>query len=243
MQKIGQAAAVALLALGVAACGPTQEQTTQLLEQQAEILERLAKLEEGQGKLMEGRPAARRRPTEDYDKVYEIPVAGSPILGNPDAPITVVEFSDFQCPFCARTAPLIKQVQDKYGDKVRVVYKHFPLQFHAAARPAAIASIAAQEQGKFWEMHDVLFENTTSLSEAKMDDYAQQAGLDVERFKADYAQKKTEYDARVTAEYQEGVAAAVRGTPTLYINGRKVRERSLAGMSTLIDAELKQQGS
>jgi protein-disulfide isomerase len=242
MRKIGQAAAAALLALGVVACGPTQEQTTQLLEQQEEILQRLAKLEEGQEQLLEARPGARRRPTEDYSKVHEIPIGDAPILGNPDAPITLVEFSDFQCPFCARTAPLIKQVHDKYGDKVRIVYKHFPLGFHAAARPAAIASLAAQEQGKFWEMHDVLFENTGSLSEAKLDEYAQQAGLDMERFKADYAQKQTEYDARVTAEYKEGVSVAVRGTPTLYINGRKVRERSLAGMSAQIDAEL-QQGS
>jgi protein-disulfide isomerase len=238
MRQIGQAAAAGLLALGIVACGPTQEQTAQLLQQQEEILQRLAKLEEGQAKLLEGRPAARRRPSEDYDKVHQIPVASAPIRGNPDAPVTIVEFSDFQCPFCARTAPLIQQVQDKYGDKVRVVYKHFPLNFHPAARPAAIASIAAQEQGKFWEMHDVLFESTASLSPDKMEEYAEKAGLDMDRFRADYEKKKQEYDKRVTAEYQEGVNAAVRGTPTIYINGKKVRERTLPGMSAQIDAEL-----
>ena len=191
MHKIAGTAAAGLLALGALACGPTQEEVAELRSQQTEILEKLAKLEEGQKKILAGRPAAAapKRAPEDYDRVYEIPIGSAPIKGNPDAPITIVEWSDFQCPFCASAAPLVNDVQEKYGkDRVRVVYKHFPLNFHPAARPAAVASIAAQKQGKFWEMHDVLFKHTRSLSGDKMNDYASEAGLDVEQFKKDFAE-------------------------------------------------------
>jgi protein-disulfide isomerase len=243
MRKIVLASAATVVALGTLGCGPTREEVTQLLEQQGEILERIAKLEENQEKALEARPAARRRPPEDFDRVYQIEIGDSPVRGNPDAPITIVEFSDFQCPFCARSAPVLKEVQERYGDKVRIVYKHFPLDFHKAARPAAIASVAAQEQGKFWEMHDVLFANTSALQAGQMEAYAEKAGLDVERFRADYQSKRAEYDQRVGKEYQEGVKARVRGTPTLYINGKKVRDRSVDGMSAMIDEALKGAGS
>jgi protein-disulfide isomerase len=234
-------AIAALAALLATACGPTAEEVSELREQQAEILAKLAKLEEGQDKILKSRGGAAKpaRPAEDFDKVHDIDVDSAPMLGKADAAITIVEFSDFQCPFCANAAPLVKQVQDKYPDQVRVVYKHFPLNFHPMARPAAIASLAAQEQDKFWEMHDVLFKNSRSLSEDKMPEYATEAGLDVERFKADYEKKQAEYDKRVTADYQDGVKADVRGTPTLYINGKKVRQRSVEGMSAQIEAELK----
>ncbi len=232
-----------LLALGLVACQPaTKDDVEELKAQQAEILAKLAALD---GKIGAA-PARRGPPAEDYDKVHKIDLTGAPILGNPNAPITVVEYSDFQCPYCARTAPDIKALYDKYPDQVRVVYKHFPLGFHEAARPAAVASVAAQEQGKFWQYHDVVFEATAkrqlSGSDEELVKYAQQAGLDVAQFKKDLANNKADYEARIDGDFKEGQRVDVRGTPTLYINGKKVRNRSVAGMSEVIDQILKEQG-
>ena len=133
---------------------------------------------------------------------------------------------------------MIEDVLKKYPKGVRFVYKQFPLPMHPMARPAAQASLAAQEQGKFWEMHDVLIQNQPTLDAAKFADYAKQAGLDVARFKRDLEQKKAEYDKRIDAETQLGQSSDVRGTPTLYIGGKKVSARTVDGMSTMIDAEL-----
>lgn len=234
-----------LLALGLVACQPaTKEDIEELKAQQAQILAQLAELT----KAAAAAPAARQGPPpEDYNTVHKIATDNAPILGNPNAPITLVEYSDFQCPYCARTAPDVKQIHEKYPDKVRVVYKHFPLSFHAAAKPAAIASVAAQEQGKFWEFHDVLFEASSKRQLAATDEdmvkYAQKAGLDVDRFKKDMATKKAEYEKAVNEDYSEGQRVDVRGTPTLYLNGKKVRNRSVAGLSEEIDELLEESGS
>ena len=168
------------------------------------------------------------------------------MLGNPNAPVTVVEFSDFECPFCARAAPDMKKIYEKYPEQVRVVFMHFPLSFHRNARPTAIGSLAADEQGKFWEYHDVLFEKTLARSLGGSDEdliaYAEEAGLDVAKFKADLEANRDAYDKTVTAHFAAGQSATVRGTPTLYINGKKVRDRSIAGMSRTIDAILEDEG-
>ena len=126
------------------------------------------------------------------------------------------------------------------------MFKHFPLAFHRAARPTAIASVAAQDQGKFWEYHDVLFKKTGARElkpdQAELVKYAEEAGLDVERFKADLEGKKAEYDKKVSADYAEGQRVEVRGTPTLYLNGKKVRNRSAAAMAKVVDELLKGEG-
>jgi len=234
---------LALLALciGLAGCNPQQAKyLAEIKSKQDEILQRLTAIEEGQKKLQA--PARAARAEEDFDKSYTIALAGSPVRGKSDAPVTIVEFSDFQCPFCARSNPIVDGVLAKYPDKVNYVYKHFPLAFHAAARPAAIASIAAQEQGKFWEMHEVLFANQATLDAGKLEEYAKQAGLDVARFKQDLERKKAEYEKRVDAEFALGQSVDVRGTPTLYIGGKKVRVRTVEGMSAMIDEQLKQKG-
>jgi protein-disulfide isomerase len=238
MAKLNIGAGAIAIGLLIAGCGSPQD-FEQISEQQKQILEKLTKLEEGQKQLLTARPAARQRPQEDFSQVHEIDVGSSPIRGNPNASVTIVEFSDFQCPFCARTQPLLKQVLEKYPDRVRIVYKHFPLNFHKQARPAAIASLAAQEQGRFWELHDVLFDAGRALAEGKWDEWAEKAGLDVEKFKKDMSEKREEYDKRVSAEYSQGVKAQVRGTPTIYINGKKVRTRSIEGMSEMIEEVLK----
>jgi protein-disulfide isomerase len=119
-----------------------------------------------------------------------------------------------------------------------VVFKHFPLNFHESAKPAAIAAVAAQEQGRFWEFHDVVFKNQATLSQESLESFAQQAGLDVERFKSDLAKNGADYAKRVDEDYEQGTTVDVRGTPTLYINGRKVQDRSIEGMSAMVEAAL-----
>ncbi len=232
-----------IMAFGISACQPPNQQLETVAKQQDEILAKLKTLEANQKKLLaSATPTARRKPPAvDYNKVYKIDIAGSPILGSPDAPVTIVEWSDFQCPYCARATPPLKEVQKKYGDdKVKLVFKHFPLSFHKAAKPAAIASMAAADQGKFWEFHDVLFKNQRGLNAGKMNDYAAEAGLDVERFKQDMAAKQADYAKAVDVDFRQGQSVGVRGTPTLYIGGKKVPNRTVQGMSAMIDALLKE---
>ncbi len=245
MKQFLASSAVLALALGAIACQPpgTRTDLKEIKEQQAQILEKLAALEEGQKKLQTAQPAARaQRAQEEFSKIYSIDLDDAPIRGNPQAPVTIVEYSDFQCPFCARAQPILEAVLKKYPDQVRLAYKHFPLGFHKAARPAAIASLAAQEQGKFWELHDVLFQSTSQLDAAKMPEYAERAGLDIERFNRVMTSKQADFDKRVTTEYEGGTKVDVRGTPTLYINGKKVRVRTVEGMSAMIDAALNAKG-
>jgi len=204
---------------------------------QDEILAKLASIDDTQKKLVAGqRPQG--PPAEDYDKIYPIGIEESPVRGDAKGPVTIVEFSDFQCPFCARAAPLIDEVLKKYPKGVRFVYKQFPLPMHPMARPAAHWSMAAQEQGKFWEMHDVLVQNQPTLDATKAQEYAKQAGLDVKKFKTDLEKNGAAYDKRIDAEIQLGTGVDVRGTPTLFIAGKKVRTRTLDGMSAMIDSEL-----
>jgi protein-disulfide isomerase len=204
---------------------------------QDEILSKLAAIQDAQNKLTAARQGP---PSEDFDKVYAIDLGDSPVRGDAGGKVTIVEFSDFQCPFCARAEPLLTQVLQKYPKGVRFVYKQFPLPptMHPVARPAALWSLAAQSQGKFWEMHDVLIQNQATLDPAKADDFAKQAGLDVKRFKSDLEKNADAYNKRIEAEMALGNSVDVRGTPTLFIGGKKVRNRTVDGMSAMIDAEL-----
>ncbi|HXX47256.1 MAG TPA: thioredoxin domain-containing protein, partial [Myxococcota bacterium] len=220
----GVAAAVWLAALG-SGCGPSSKDIAELRAKQDEILTKLASIEDSQKKILAARPAGPQG--EDFDKVYAIGIEASPVRGDAQGPVTIVEFSDFQCPYCAKAAPLIADVLKKYPKGVRFVYKQFPLPFHPAARAAAEASLAAQEQGKFWEMHDVLIQNQATLDAAKIEQYAKTAGLDVARFKADLAKNKAAYDQRIDGEIKLGDSVDVRGTPTIFIDGKKVRVRTV----------------
>ncbi len=240
MKRLTTLALTAALSMGTAACQPADEQMKEIMEQQGLILEKLDKIEES---LSGARVAGKRqRPTEDYQKVYAISYQDALVKGNPDALVTLTEWSDFQCPYCARVSKPIKALLEKYPDKLRVVYKHFPLSFHPAAKPAAVASMAANEQGCFWSFHDVLFEKTSNrqLDGSKLEAYAADAGCDVDQFKSDLEKNSAAYTARVDADYKEGTSVDVRGTPALYINGRKVRDRSVAGMSVMIEAASKE---
>lgn len=166
----------------------------------------------------------------------QIDTSSSPILGNPDAPVTIAVFDDFECPYCARAVPLFKQVVEKYTDKVKLAFKNFPLSNHRNARNAALTALAAERQGKFWPVHDLLYENYNRLNPKKIDELAAQTGLDMEQLKKD--RSDPQLSALITRDIEEGKTLGVRGTPTVYVNGRLLQERSMAGFSRLIEEEL-----
>ncbi|MBI2963950.1 MAG: thioredoxin domain-containing protein [Deltaproteobacteria bacterium] len=229
----------AAMALGTAASGRASD-LAEIKETQKKILERLDAqdkiLKDIQAKIQQ-LPAGGGRPQIDPNKLYEIPIADSSIRGPKDAPVTLVEFSDFQCPFCAQTTPLLEQVLAAYPKQVRFVYKQFPLeQIHQNALAAAKASIAARHQGKFWEMHDELFKISRELSPENIRAKARLIGLDLKKFDADLASPATEKEVR--DDIALGRSADVQGTPTLFINGKRVTNRSLDGMKAMIDDAL-----
>lgn len=139
--------------------------------------------------------------------------------GPAETPVTVVEFSDFQCPACKAAEPTIKTVIAKYSDKIRFVYRHFPLSSHQYAFPAAQAAEAAGKQGKFWEMHDLLFAKQPEFQTDKLKNYAQSLGLDMERFNRDF--DSDEIRQKILNDQSDGNKANVTATPTFFINGTK----------------------
>jgi protein-disulfide isomerase len=153
-----------------------------------------------------------------------IPIGTSPVLGSATAPITIIEFSDFQCPFCSRGGDTAKQLVEKYPNDVRVVFKHNPLPFHAQAPDASKAAMAAGEQGKFWEMHDILFKNQKEMKDANMKEmtsgFAKQIGIDVAKFQKDFADPK--FDQVIKDDMALGSKLGVRGTPHFFINGERL---------------------
>ena len=168
--------------------------------------------------------------------IHELPVLNSPAKGTADAPVILTVFSDFQCPYCSRVVPFVDEVLAKNPGKVRIVFKQFPLRMHNFALPAALASLAAREQGKFWPMHDLLFANFNQLSEEKIRALAKEAGLDLARFDKDRTAQKLRDE--VLRDQGLGQQAGVQGTPTLFLNGKVLRERTLPGVQTLIDREV-----
>lgn len=155
----------------------------------------------------------------DDTKVDNLTSHDSPLRGSPMAPVTLYEFSDFQCPHCKMTAPILKDIVEESEGKVKLVFKQYPLPMHPKAREAAKAAIAADKQGKFWAMHDLLFEKQDTLQAANLEDLAKQIGLDMKRFKADMAAKTTE--EKIDADLAEGRAAGVDSTPSIYVNDRR----------------------
>jgi len=172
----------------------------------------------------------------DLAYVQELPVINSPIKGPENAPVTMTVFSDYQCPYCARLEPVLDQVMAKNPKDVRMVFKQFPLGMHKFAKPAALASLAAREQGKFWPMHDKLFANFNKLNDAMIMQLAGEVGLDLVRLEQDM--KNPALVQEVTRDLQLGQKAGVRGTPTVFINGKLVQQRSPAGFQAMIDKEL-----
>jgi protein-disulfide isomerase len=170
----------------------------------------------------------------DAAKQKAIAAAGAPAFGPEDAKVTIVEFSDFECPYCSRAANTGHQLREKYGQKVRFVFRQFPLSFHKTSKKASEASLAAHAQGKFWEFHDLLFKNQKKHDAASLEGYAKKVGLDVATFKKALAENK--YSAAVDADMKLGKEVNVQGTPTMFLNGKRVKNPTdLAGLSKDID--------
>ncbi len=181
------------------------------------------------------RPSAPGRP--DPEKVYEIEIGDAPIRGAESAKVTVVEWADFQCPFCVRVNPTLEKIAEEYGDKVRFGFKHLPLSMHSKARAAHQASEAAHRQGKFWEMHDRIFANPKDLSEETYLRYANEMGLDIEKYKSDFSSSSVR--KVIDADLAKARELGVSGTPSFFINGRFLSGAQPYGsFARVIDEEL-----
>jgi protein-disulfide isomerase len=181
------------------------------------------------------RPSGPRRP--DPKKIHKIELGDAPILGSKSAKITIVEWADFQCPFCVRVNPTLEQIRKEYGDKVRFAFKHLPLSMHSKARAAHGASEAAHRQGKFWEMHDRIFAKPKDLSPATYLRYAKEMGLDIDQYNKDIS------SSSVRKVIDDDLALAgtlgVSGTPSFFINGRFLSgAQPYASFARVIDEEL-----
>jgi protein-disulfide isomerase len=161
-----------------------------------------------------------------------------PSQGKADAPVTVVEYSDFQCPFCLRVMPTLKELRTKYGDRMRLVWKDFPLtQIHPQAFIAAQAGNCAREQGKFWEYHDKLFGNQSSLTADSLKKYAADTGLDTGKF--NQCLDSSKYEARIQDALAAGKGLGISSTPTVYVNGRMINgAQPIEVFESVIDEEL-----
>jgi protein-disulfide isomerase len=167
--------------------------------------------------------------------------ATGPSKGPDNAPITIVEFSDFECPFCSRVNPTLAQVQQNYGDKVRIVFRQFPLAMHPNAQKAAEASLCAHDQGKFWQMHDLMFAQQKELGVDQLKAKASQLGLDTESF--NQCLDSGEYADQVRTDMADGTAAGVSGTPAMFVNGVPISGAvPYEQVAAMIDDELDRKG-
>ena len=235
-------ARIGILGLGLAAvalaCRSDPEEIREVRDGERQLMNKLGDLEKKIDQVA-SRPAPAQGPSQaDANRVYNIAIGDSPSKGPANAPVLLAEFSDFQCPFCSKVPALVDQVLQAYPKEVKFVYKQYPLtQLHANAMNAARAALAAHKQGKFWEMHDKLFANQEALQPDKLKEYAAQVGLNVARFEKDMAspevQKQIEEESRVADQ------SGVTGTPTLFINGKRVQNRSLESLKGMIEESLK----
>lgn len=175
---------------------------------------------------------------QDLFAYHDIDIGHSPILGNPNAPITIVEFADFQCPFSQKFHPIIMEVLKAYPNDVKYVFKNFPLPFHPFAQPAVKALLAAGEQGKYWEMMDILFKNGSRLDKVGFDELADQVGIDVKKFNEDLRQQNARWEALMKEDMAEADKAHVPGTPVYFINGRYSLSRDLSSFQKEINGIL-----
>jgi protein-disulfide isomerase len=167
-------------------------------------------------------------------KCYQIDIKDAPVRGNPEAKVTIVEFSDFECPHCRMAEPWLKQILDEYPKDVKLVFMNYPLPMHTNAQTAAAAAVAAGKQKKFWAYHDKLFDNQDKLRMPDLLRYAEELKLDVERFKADLEAAKP----RVARDKALGEKLDITGTPSMYINCKKANALSVESLRSYVEAEL-----
>ena len=175
--------------------------------------------------------------TAPESPAFSIATDDQPVKGNPNASVTIVEFTDFECPSCARQLPVLERIVTEFGDRVRLVVRDFPLSQHANARKAAEAAEAAREQGKYWEYIAVLFRNQSALGVDKLRQYATEVGLDRARFDASFDSGK--FAEKVQRDVLDARKLGVNGTPALYINGKRVSDNSYESVKSAVETALK----
>jgi protein-disulfide isomerase len=201
------------------------ERCKMMLERYPEVLADLKRMEDANKPLTPEKQAAMAK-------------NDAPAFGPENAKVTLIEFSDFQCPFCSRGANAVTEIKKKYAGKIRVVFRQFPLSFHDKAHLAAEAAMAAHAQGKFWEFHDKLFANQNALDRPNLEKYAGEVGLKVDVFKKALDDKT--YAPPVDADMKLGGEVGVQGTPSMFLNGKKVQNATdVEALSKMIDEALK----
>ena len=207
-----------------------------------ELVERIEKLEKKVEALEKRGPAAQKPPEAPPPQTaaYNLVAGTSPVLGKKDAKVTLMVWSDYQCPFCGRIEPMLRDVVNDpdLKDKVNVVYKQFPLSFHQNAKPASKAALAARDVGGdkgFWDLSKKMFENQRDLSPENYSKWAGEVGLDVKKFEKAIKDNDAKYEDIIKQESEQGAKEAkVRGTPSLFVNGWELRTRSVDGVKQLL---------
>ncbi|MGK7346575.1 MAG: thioredoxin domain-containing protein [Candidatus Nitrospinota bacterium M3_3B_026] len=242
---------LALAAL-FAACAPAQDPVEEKKRIEAVVREYIrSHPEEIADSLTKHAMAQRARKEKERIKQalrnrFDVPLDGSPATGPEAAAVTIVEFSDFQCPYCARADKTLRRLKGEKEGDIRMVFKHLPLDsVHPQARPAAMAAMAAGEQGRFWEYRDILFERqnqwASGEAEKKFVEYAGELGLDAEKFRADLS--KDEYRERIEKDMELAKKLGARATPTFFVNGVRVEgAMDLDYFNKLIDLLLSEKG-
>lgn len=202
-----------------------------------ELTQRLAALEAAPTPTAAPAPLPQRAVPVAQRRATDISIDGSPIRGPEDAPITIVAFSDFQCPYCSRVHPTMQRLLATYPQSVRLVFKHNPLPMHPDAPLAHRASIAAGEQDHFWEMHDLIFANIRDLSRSTLMSYATELDMNLTKFVADMDSERVA--SMLNSDMAESERLGVNGTPTFYINGQFVSgAQPFENFQVLIEREL-----
>ncbi len=177
---------------------------------------------------------------EPYEDLFRpVPIGDSPVRGPADAWVTIVEFADFECPYCARAADTIAEIEVAYGADVRLVFKHYPLASHPRAMPAAMAAECAREQDRFWAMYDRLFDAQGALSASDLERHAGVVGLDLAAWRG--CMSSGTHQSRLDSDVQLAESIGVAATPSFFINGRLVEgAQPLAELKRVVDRELEQ---
>jgi protein-disulfide isomerase len=181
-----------------------------------------------------------QQPEEDFSKVYDIPVGSAAVQGKETAPVTIVMFADYECPFSARFYGPLKDVLKAYPDRIRFVIKNFPLNFHAKAIPAAKAALAAGLHGKYFEMAGLVMDNKADVSGEKLKEYVKAIEIDEKKFFADLAAKDVEFEKQIKDDFNLGINCDVQGTPAFFLNGKKTKARTISSWVGEIDQILVQ---
>jgi protein-disulfide isomerase len=237
--SVGGALIVASIMISIAVLGSgyfvsqSLDRATRQLREVALALEDLPDTGGARAAAPGARPA---RP--DPAKRYDVSVGEAPRRGGEDATVTIVEFSDFQCPFCGRVRPTLDKIRAEYGDDVVIAFKHLPLSIHPKAPAAHAAAEAAHRQGQFWAMHDHIFGSQQDMSPEKYREYAQAMGLDMAKFDQDVASAAVK--SRIESDAREAALLGVTGTPSFFVNGRFLSgAQPFESFKRLIDEELK----